>query len=131
VTQTFDPKNFGVFGFRYSHGTVFGSEHTLAYAPNFVESETKAIIYNSNLIVHIPLPKVRPYGTAGLGSIFSWGSSLVDIGKKFAVNYGGGLKLTPAGPVGGRIDIRGYTIPKIQGQTLNVLEVSVGVLFSF
>jgi len=131
VTQTFDPKNFGVFGVRYSHGKVIGGEHTIAYAPNFIDSQAKAIIYNSNLMVQALLPKVHPYGTVGLGTVFTYGTGPADFGGKFAVNYGGGLKIFPAGPVGGRIDVRGYTIPKIQDQTLNVLEVSVGVVFSF
>ena len=128
---TFDPKTFGVFGLRVSHGNVFGGEHTLAYSPNFIESNTKAVIYNSNLLIQAPLPKVKPYGTFGLGSIFTYGDSLFDIGNKFAINYGGGLKVLPKGPVGVRFDVRGYTVPSVQDQTLNVLEVSVGVLFSF
>ena len=136
---TFNPKNFGVFGFRAGQGRVIGSEHTLAYAPNFIESQTKAIIYNSNLIVHVPLPKVRPYGTAGLGSIFSFGNGPGDIGTKLAINYGGGLKILPAGPVGIRFDVRGYTVPSvkvssptsIQSRTLNIIEASVGVIFSY
>jgi hypothetical protein len=39
--------------------------------------------------------------------------------------------------VGGRIDVRGYTVPDVKtqtltvGQTLNIIEVSVGVIFSF
>jgi hypothetical protein len=136
---TFNPKNFGVFGFRASQGRVIGSEHTLAYAPNFIESQTKAFIYNSNLIVHAPLPKVRPYGTAGLGSIFSFGNGPGDIGTKLAINYGGGLKILPAGPVGIRFDVRGYTVfsvkvpspTSIQSQTLKIIEASVGVIFSY
>ncbi len=130
--STYNPKNFGTFGIRVAHGKVIGGEHTLAYSPNFVESQTKAVIYNSNLLVEAPLPKIHPYITAGLGGIFTSSSnSLLDIGKKFAVNYGGGLKIFPAGPAGIRIDARGYTIPSIQDQTLNVIEVSVGVVFAF
>jgi hypothetical protein len=131
VLETFNPTNFGVFGLRYSHGNVIGGEHTIAYAPNFIDSRAKAIIYNSNLMVQAPLPKVHPYGTVGLGSVFTYGTGPADLGSKFAVNYGGGLKIFPAGSVGGRIDVRGYTIPSVQDQTLNVLEVSVGVVFSF
>ena len=65
---------------------------------------------------------------------------MVDIGSKFAFNYGGGVKAM-AGPVGVRFDIRGYAIPSvhtnatitgptIQSQTLNVIEVSLGVVFA-
>ena len=128
---TFNPRNFGVFGIRFSHGRVIGMEHTLAYTPNFVESRTKAVIYNSDLLIQAPLPVVKPYATAGLGSIFTSGNGPVDFGSKFAINYGGGLKITPPGHVGARIDVRGYAVPSIQSQTLNILEVSLGVVFSF
>jgi len=155
TTRSFDPATFGTFGFRFGHATVFGSEHTIAYAPNFLEANTKAVFYNSNLLVQAPFPKAKPYVTAGLGSIFSWGEdesgrpSFAKIGTKFALNYGGGVKVLPAGPIGMRFDIRGYAIPgakfnvpfpspnnplatiQTQSQTLNVLEVGFGVLFYF
>ena len=89
--------------------------------------------------------------TAGLGSIFSFGTdssgrpSLGKIGSKFAINYGGGVKVLPAGPVGIRFDIRGYLIPSVkfnlptsptatiqsQTQTLNMLEAGFGIIFAF
>jgi len=155
TTRSFDPATFGTFGLRFGHAKVFGSEHTIAYAPNFLEADTKAVFWNSNLLVQAPLPKVKPYVTAGIGSIFSWGEdsagrpSFAKIGTKFALNYGGGVKVLPAGPVGLRFDIRGYAIPgskfnipfptpidplatiQSQSQTLNVLEVGFGVIFSF
>jgi hypothetical protein len=130
-----DPANFGAFGIRVG-GKYF--EQTFAYSPNFVESDTKAIILGSNFILHLPLPKVRPYGTIGLGSIFTKGDGLADVGTKFAINYGGGVKAELAGPVGVRFDARNYTIPSferenltIQDQTLNVFEVSLGLLFTW
>jgi len=153
----FDPGNFGVFGARFSHGKIVGGEHTLAYVPDFLGGNAKAFIYNSDFMVQAPLPKVRPYAVAGLGTIFTWGSTngqpaFSKIGTKFALNYGGGLKIFPAGPVGVRFDIRGYAIPsaafnlstlpgavnqgalatvKSQTQTLNLLEVGLGVVFKF
>ena len=133
--SNFNPKNFGVFGVRFGHGRIFGGEHTLAYNPNFVDSQTTAVIYNSNLVVQVPLPKLRPYGTFGLGGFFTSGKGITDIGNKFALNYGGGLKIFPSGPIGARIDLRGYTITNIkdprQDQTLSIFEVSVGLVFSF
>ena len=30
-TSNLDPRTFGVFGVRYSHGKIIGGEHTLAY----------------------------------------------------------------------------------------------------
>lgn len=131
-----DPANFGVFGIRYTGGKFF--EQTFAYSPNFVESETKAVILASNFILQLPLPKVKPYGTIGLGPIFTKGDGIADVGNKFAINYGGGLKITPAGPVGVRIDLRNYTIPNfgreglsIKAETLNMFEVSFGLLFTW
>jgi opacity protein-like surface antigen len=151
-TTNFNPGTFGTFGIRVSHGNVVGGEHTLAYAPNFLSADSKAIIYNSDILLQAPLPKVRPYVTAGLGAVFSWGTenglpALGNIGTRFAINYGGGIKIFPAGPVGVRFDIRGYSIPgatfnlplitnplltvKSQSQTLNLLEAGVGVVFKF
>jgi hypothetical protein len=58
------------------------------------------------------------------------GSGISDIGTKFAYNYGGGVKVTP-GPVGIRGDVRGYGLTGVNGDTMNVIEVSIGVLFRF
>jgi hypothetical protein len=126
------PRNFGTFGIRFSHGRVVGSEHTLAYSPNFLSSQHSAIIYNSNLMIQAPLPIVRPYATAGLGIVHVRGNGLQAVtGAKFAVNYGGGVKVKLAGPLGAQLDARGYTIRSLNAQTLHVLEVSVGLVFSF
>jgi hypothetical protein len=130
VTQLQNPINVGVFGLRIGHGSVFGGEHTLAFTSNFLDSESKALIYNSNLRIMAPTPIVKPYATAGLGGIFTSGEGLSDIGAKFAVNYGGGVKFM-AGRVGLGIDARGYSVPSIQSQTLNLFEVSLGVVFGF
>ncbi len=126
-----NPIDVGVFGIRVAHGKVWGAEHTLAYAPNFIDSQSKAVIYNSNVLIQAPTPIVKPYATAGAGAIFVKGSGLSDIGSKFAINYGGGLKFFPVGPVGARIDVRGYAVPGVQSQTLNVVEVSLGVAFRY
>jgi opacity protein-like surface antigen len=151
----FNPGTFGTFGLRFSHARIFGGEHTIAYTPHFLDASTKAVIYNSNLLFQMPVPKIKPYGTVGLGSIFSWGTdasgrpSLGKIGTKFALNYGGGVKVFAAGPVGVRFDIRGYLVPdakfnlaiptstdplatvKSQAQNLNILEAGVGIVFAF
>src|SRR5436190_5340055 len=91
-SSTFNPGTFGTFGIRFGHGRVVGGEHTFAYAPNFLEANTKAIIYNSNFLIQAPVPKVKPYGTVGLGTIYSFGEddsgrpSLAKMGMKFALN---------------------------------------------
>jgi opacity protein-like surface antigen len=153
TTSTFNPGSFGTFGLRFGHGNVIGGEHTLAYAPNFLTSDSKAIIYNSNVLIQAPIPKIKPYVTAGLGFVLTWGTddagrpALGKIGDKFAVNYGGGVKIFPAGPIGVRFDIRGYAIPSVKfnipiltsptatiqssSQTLNMLEAGIGVIFKF
>lgn len=126
------PATFGTFGVRFAHGRVVGSETTLAYSPNFISSQHRAIILNSNLMVQAPLPVVRPYATAGLGTVYVRGSGLQAVtGAKFALNYGGGAKVKLVGPLGAQLDARGYTIYSMDTQTLHVLEVSVGLVFSF
>jgi hypothetical protein len=154
-STSFDPATFGTFGIRVGNAGIFGSEHTFAYAPNFLEADTKAFIYNSNILLQAPAPKIKPYGTVGMGTVVTWGEddsgrpSFGKIGTKFAVNYGGGVKLLPAGSVGIRLDVRGYLIPsarfnvpiptpadpiatvKSQSQTLHMLEVGFGIVFAF
>ena len=133
---TFDPKNFGTLGIRVGVGKIIGTESTFGYSPNFISSNAKAVILNQNLNVQIPTPILKPYGTVGLGTIITDSKcstalcALTDLGAKFAVNYGGGVKAM-FGPIGGRLDVRGYSIPSIQSQTLNVIEVSLGVVFHF
>lgn len=132
TTVLLDPRSFGTFGMRISTGRVLGSEHTLAYSPNFISSDNSAFIYNSNLLVQIPAGGIRPYATAGLGTIYIGGDGFEAItGAKLAVNYGGGVKFTLAGPVGGQVDVRGYTLPSVLDEALQVLEVSAGIAFSF
>jgi len=132
VSIPFDPKSFGVFGVRVGIGRkIFGNETTFAYNPNFIDSTSKALILANNLVVQVPTPAVRPYATAGLGVVWTKGSGLSDIGSKFAVNYGGGLKVALPGPFGLRFDARGYTLPSVQSQTLNIIEVSFGVVIGF
>ncbi len=149
--SNFNPATFGAFGVRFGHGGIYGGEHTIIYSPNFLEKDTKAVIYNSNVLIQAPLPKAKPYLTGGLGSIISFGTdaagrpSLGKIGTKFAINYGGGVKVLPAGPVGVRFDIRGYLVPSVklnlptlqnqtvksESQNLKILEVGAGIVFSF
>jgi opacity protein-like surface antigen len=137
--QTINSTSFGVFGGRIGHGHIFGGEHTFAYSPNFIDVGTKAFIYNSNVILQAPLPVIRPYGTAGLGLMHISGenNALVLSGTKFALNYGGGVKFFPAGPVGLRVDVRGYSVPSTefrvfgtQSRRTDFVEASIGVVFA-
>jgi len=129
-----DTKLGGIFGARFSSGHVIGFEQTLAYSPKFLESGRRAFNAQSNLHVGIPAGRVVPYATAGIGFISSFGDELNfgDIGTKFTVNYGGGIKFKNlAGPLGLRFDVRGYSVPDVFSQTLNFVEGSVGLLLSF
>ncbi len=108
--DTFSPRSFGVFGLRLSHGKIIGGEHTISYAPNFIQSGNNAFIYHSNLLVQAPLKVAKPYATIGAVLVHSSGDTFSSFGTAFAFNYGGGLKAM-AGPVGVSFDIRGYTIP--------------------
>ena len=138
LIRTINSTSFGVFGTRISHGHIFGGEHTFAYSPNFIDVGTKAFIYNSNVILQAPLPVIRPYGTVGIGLMHISGeNALVVSGTKFALNYGGGVKFFPAGPVGLRVDVRGYSMPSTefrlfgtQSRRTDFLEASVGVIFA-
>src|SRR5262245_58992054 len=51
LIQTINSTNFGVFGVRVGHGRIFGGEHTIAFSPNFIDADTKALIYNSNVLI--------------------------------------------------------------------------------
>jgi hypothetical protein len=125
-----DPKNAGTFGVRFGHGKVFGTEQTFAYNPNFLANKAKALILHSNIRIQVPAPVLKPYVTAGLGTIMTFGTGLSDIGSKFAVNYGGGVRVM-AGPIGVNAGLRGYAVPSVQSQTLYITETSVGINFQF
>jgi hypothetical protein len=156
TTSNFNPGTFGTFGIRIGHvKKVVGGEGTFAYSPNFIDTSAKAVILASNLVLQVPTPKVQPYVTVGIGTFFTYGTDSAGrpafgkIGSKFALNYGGGLKVMPGGPVGIRFDIRDYAIPsasfnvsaatianplatvKSASQTLNVLETGFGIVFKF
>lgn len=132
TTQTLtNPSKAGLFGLRIGHAKVLGHEETFAYTSKFLDSQSKSIILNSNMLLQVPSPVIKPYVTAGFGSIISWGSGPSDLGSKFGVNYGGGIKVRPKGPVGLRIDARAYSIFGVQSHTLRLGEVTAGVLFAF
>lgn len=134
-------ENGPVWGFRASFGfaAYLGFEHTLAFSPDYLfpkgsldVKEARGFIYNANLILNLPAPRVVPYATFGLGFIHQYGSSDLPVGFEFAVNYGGGFKVPRIfGPFGLRVDGRGYTVPRVLSTKLNVFEMSGGLLISF
>jgi hypothetical protein len=128
-----------IYGVRLSTNFVpfFGMEHTFGFSSDFLYprnisaiSEAKGFVYNCNLIVDVPVGKIVPYLTAGAGLIHQYGSQDMPVGTRFAVNYGGGLKLRRlAGPVGLRFDMRGYSATDFS-DTLHMFEISGGVVLS-
>ena len=100
-----DPKDFGIFGVRlYRSAAPLGLEHTVAYSPNFIDSDGNAFLFSTNLRVELPAPIFRPYATAGGGLVRAGGSGSSSFGTKFSFNYGGGLNLEVMAPVGLRFD---------------------------
>ncbi len=117
---------------------MLGLEHTFGYSPDFLVppnrpdlEDAKGFLYNTNLIVNIPLGKITPYATAGVGFIWQYGAEDPPVGAEFAFNYGGGLKWKLFGPAGIRIDARGYTTTRVRDSRLNMFEMSAGVFVSF
>ena len=130
-----------IYGFRLATSFVpfFGMEHTLAFSSDYLFpqgvstiQEARGIVYNSNLILNLPVPgKIVPYITAGVGLLHQYGDRDMPVGTKFAFNYGGGVKFPRlVGPLGLRFDLRGYRTTGIFSSSLNMFEFSGGVLLS-
>ena len=129
-----------VYGFRLGFPIVpmLGHEHTIAFSSDYLFpsgvsdiTDAKGFVYNANLIFSLPVGTIVPYVTGGVGLIHQYGSPDLPVGTKFAVNYGGGLKFPRlVGPLGLRFDARGYTAVGTSGSSLNMLEVTAGVLLS-
>ena len=127
-------------GFRLSTNFIpmIGLEHTFGFGTNFLVphnqpafEDAKGFLYNTNLIVNIPLGRFVPYVTAGAGFIWQYGAEDLPVGTEFAVNYGGGLKCRLFGPAGIRVDARGYTTTEVRDSNLNMFEMSAGFYVSF
>jgi hypothetical protein len=128
-----------IFGFRLGTHFVpfFGMEHTLAFSSDYLFprnvaaiTEAKGFVYNSNLIFDIPVGNTVPYLTAGVGLIHQYGDSNMPVGTRLAFNYGGGLKfLRLAGPLGLRVDVRGYRAGNFSN-SLNLFEISGGAMLT-
>ena len=133
---------FTIFGVRVEKDFVplFGMEHTLAFSSDYLfpknfsdVTSAKGFVYNGNLIVDIPVPGKNfvPYITAGAGLIHQYGNGTLPVGTKFAFNYGGGFKFPHLfGPMGLRLDMRGYNSSKVFYKKMNMFEISGGVLLS-
>jgi hypothetical protein len=118
VGNVLQDTNLGaVVGARISVGKVIGFEQNFGYSPNFLEGGDHAFNTQSNLVLGFPFGHITPYGTVGAGLIVTGGKALFDVqnlGVKFTVNYGGGIKFyNLAGPIGFRVDARGYSVPNV------------------
>ncbi len=130
-----------VFGVRLSTGfaAFLKLEGNIALSNDFLfphnqpgVTSAKGVMVNANLLADLPLGKAVPYVTLGLGLMHQYGSGDLPIGTKFDINYGGGLKLPKMyGPIGFRIDGRGYTATGVFSHSVNMFELSGGVMFSF
>jgi hypothetical protein len=128
-----------VYGFRFGTTIVpyLGLEHTLGFSSDYLFphsvsaiKDAKGFVYNSNLIINIPVGKIVPYFTAGAGLIHQYGDRDMPVGTRFAFNYGGGVKFPRLlGPLGLRFDMRGYRAGTVSNK-LNILEVTGGALIS-
>jgi hypothetical protein len=133
--------NGPIYGVRISSGfaAFLRLEHTFAFSNDFLfpsrppgVDRSKGFLFNSNLLANIPVGKVVPYATVGLGLIHQYGSENLPVGTKFAINYGGGLKFPKLlGPAGLRLDARGYTATGVFSRSVNIFEISGGLLISF
>jgi hypothetical protein len=126
-----------VIGGRLSHAFLpfLGMEHTVAFSPDYLfpnnapgVTDSKGFVYSADVILNLPVGKVIPYATAGVGFLHQYGSENLPVGTKPALNYGGGIKIPGVfGPLGLRFDARGYAATG----GLNLLEVSAGVRIGF
>ncbi len=131
----------GVYGARFEldFHRVLGLEEDFGFSPRLFTStlipsasDVRGFLYSSNLVLNAPIGRLVPYATAGVGLMKPFGSGFHPFDAKFAGNYGGGIKFERlAGALGLRFDVRGYSITNVDNQTLNILEVSGGLLFNF
>ena len=127
-----DPNDFGIFGIRlYRSAAPLGLEHTVAYSPQFIDTDGSAFLYSTNLRMEFPAGRFRPYATAGGGLFYGSGDGAASFGAKYSVNYGAGLMVEFTGLIGLRFDTRMYSIRGIDDHPLNLLESSGGIFIGF
>ncbi len=122
---------------------IFGIEQNFGFSPRLFNStlfpdqasDVRGFLYSTNFMVNIPLGRMVPYVTAGVGAMKPWGTNFpaLPLDTKFAGNYGGGLKMNKlAGPLGLRFDVRGWRTADILNQGgANFLEASGGLTFTW
>jgi hypothetical protein len=132
------------YGIRFGGGKVVGYEENISYSPHFGKRRIKAFQMDSNLVIQ-GKTRVTPYATVGLGFIKTWGQAkptdpdpiknaaqTFSFGKKFDINYGGGLKIRKlAGSWGLNLDFRRYVVYGVHGNTLGFYQVSLGAIITW
>ena len=122
VTGTPVDENRVVYGGSFgATGSVIGFEFDFGYAPNFYEVEDdfgelgssgSVSTLMGNLLIGLPLGRIRPYATFGAGLIRS-NLDVVDVfddldRSDFGVSYGGGIMAFFTDSVGIRGDLRHF-----------------------
>jgi len=122
TTNTPTDENRTVYGGSFGvTGRIVGVELDLGYAPNFFEDEDdfgeldsngNVTTVMGNLLVGVPLGKVRPYGTVGLG-LMRADLGLLDFfddlsRNDLGVNYGGGVMVFVLDRIAVRGDLRQF-----------------------
>ncbi len=122
VTDTPADENRTVYGAGIGFtGRVVGFEVDFGYAPNFFEfeddfgeldSEGSVTTVMGNLLVTVPLGRIRPYGTVGAG-LMRTNLDFLDLfddinSNDFGINYGGGLMFDLNDRIALRGDIRQF-----------------------
>lgn len=121
---------------------VFGVEQNFGFSPRLFNStlfpegssaDVRGFLYSTNLVVNVPMGRLVPYATAGLGLVKPWGVDFNTFDTTFAGNYGGGIKMNRLiGPAGLRFDIRGWRTADIANQGgINLFEATGGITFSW
>jgi hypothetical protein len=130
-----------VYGVRLStpFAKLLKLEHTLAFSNDFLVPRgsgsitgARGLLFHTNLLASVPAGAFVPFVTAGLGFVRQYGAEDLPVGTKFAINYGGGLKLPRAyGPLGLRFDARGYRARGVFSGSVHMFELSAGIVLGF
>jgi hypothetical protein len=130
-------------------GSRFGVEGELAWLPQFFNGDgglvqsSRVVTTSGNVLVQVPIGKLRPYGTMGAGWMFVRTEDVADVFTSSsalkALNAGGGV-IAPVKNWTFRADVRYFVsehadsqprIPVIEDRSLRFWRVSVGLVFQF
>jgi hypothetical protein len=124
----------------YDFLKILGIEENFGFSPRVFDSvlfpsaasDVRGFLYSTNLVVNVPLSHFVPYVTGGFGFAKPWGPSFISFDATFAGNYGGGVKLNKLiGPMGLRLDMRGWRLKEVLGQGVNFFEATGAITFTW